>query len=416
MSVPALVLLLAQLFAPSVPTLWHAPAGHEHVVPKLSARTTRTFSNLRYEGNNRALRAETAPSAPCADAERTRALASRTAGLFLLRDALFSQQDHPTTRPACALMLPPNWVSVAVHDAMADRVTQPVMAPDLEDDTAWAALETPAALFGGFPTSDALHHWATRERAGATDEARARTLHARTAVRTLAAAAEQMRSASAKGAPAVARVGAELIAASDRAYFTDPVRRDHVIPLFVEHPSEHEIIDEGKGLVVHGRELSPAAIELTRREVYRRRLLDGPMAIERYDITRESDVRRAIEVLEMLVPTGSTGHRVYVWVGGPLIAGTERVLDVHDRVPSFVDALGRADIELDRVTVFARPVFQSRGHDRDDLIPAIDRARAQGVLYGVNMNTSALRAMMGWPRTRGADGPTLDSTTAPPNP
>ncbi len=393
-------LLLSALATAPSSSDWTAPADHEHVVPRLSRRTKRVFTNLKYEGNNKALRAPFEDHAPaCSDAERTRALADRTAGLFLLRDALFSQQDHPVQRPSCALMLPPNWVTVAVHDAMAGRVTAPVTAPALEDDEAWGALETPAALFGGFPTSDSLHGWATRPRASASEDDQIRIGNARRSVHTLAAAGERLRTASAESPEAVARVGAEIIARSDLDYFGVEIRHDHVIPLFVENPSEHEIVDEGKGLVVHGRTLSDEAIALTRREVYRRRLGDGAMAIERYDITREADVRRAIEVLEMLVPKGSgPGHHVYVWVGGPLIAGTERVEDVHDRMPSFVAALSKADIEMSRVTVFARPVFQSRGKTREDLVAATDRARTQGVLYGVNMNTSALRAKMDWPR------------------
>ncbi|MEM7155116.1 MAG: hypothetical protein AAF799_19875 [Myxococcota bacterium] len=394
-------MLLALATSTSAPTLesWTAPADHAHVVPRLSRRTRRVFSNLRYEGNNRALRAPFEDHAPaCADAERTQALAKASKGLFLLRDALFSQQDHPVHHPSCALMLPPNWVTVAVHDARAGRVTAPVQTPALDDDEAWATLDTPAKLFGGFPTSESLHRWATKSKASASADDQLRVANARTSVHTLAAAAERLRAAASRGPEAVAAEGGEIIAESDRAYFGVRMRHDRVIPLFVENPSEHEIVDEGKGLVVHGRALDPEAIALTREYVYRRRLRDGAMAIERYDITRESDVQRAIEVLEMLVPAGSgPGHHVYVWVGGPLIPGTERTEDVHDRMPEFVAALEAADIEMDRVTVFARPVFQSRGKTRDDLSAAVDRARDQGVIYGVNMNTAALRSMMGWP-------------------
>ena len=394
-------MLLALATFTSAPTLeaWTAPTDHEHVVPRLSRRTRRVFSNLRYEGNNRALRAPFEDHAPaCADAERTRELAQASRGLFLLRDALFSQQDHPVHHPACALMLPPNWVTVAVHDARAGKVTAPVQTPGLEDDGAWAKLDTPAKLFGGFPTSDSLHRWATMSKATASADDQLRIANARVSVHTLAAAGERMRAAAARGPEAVAVEGGEIIAASDRAYFGNVVRHDRVIPLFVENPSEHEIVDEGKGLVVHGRTLDPEAIALTREHVYRRRLRDGAMAIERYDITRKADVQRAVEVLEMLVPKGDVrGHHVYVWVGGPLIPGTERTEDVHDRMPEFVAALQAANIEMSRVTVFARPVFQSRGKTRDDLSAAVDRARDQGVIYGVNMNTASLRKMMDWP-------------------
>lgn len=376
-----------------------APANYEHFVPRLSRRTRHVFSNLRYEGNNRALRTPAGePADTCADAEHTRSLALRTAGLFVLRDALFSQQDHPVQRPSCALMLPPNWVTVAVDAAIEGTTPAPVVAPAPDDDAAWVALATPAALFGGFPTSDTLHAWATRSRADATPDDQARIDNARAAVHTLAAAANTLRTAVTRGPEAVAEVGGKLISQSDRDYFGAQARHDHVIPLFVEHPSEHEIVDEGKGLVVHGMSLSDRAIDLTRQHVYRARLLDGPMAIERYDITAKADVARAIRVLQMLVPKGeTTGHHVYVWVGGPLIAGTERVVDVHDRMGEFVAALSAAQIEMSRVTVFARPVFQLKGKGRAQLDAAIDRARGQGVLYGANMNTGAVRKVMGWP-------------------
>ncbi|MEM9456880.1 MAG: hypothetical protein AAGF11_22065 [Myxococcota bacterium] len=393
-------LLLASLTTAPTPTDWRAPAGYEHVVPRLGRRTRRVFSNLRYEGNNRALRTPfEQPAARCADAERTRALAARTAGLFVLRDALFSQQDHPVQQPACALMLPPNWVTVAVDDAMAGRTTAPVQAPAIQNDDAWVDLATPEQLFGGFPASQALHRWATRERTSANEEDQRRIDNARQAVRTLAGAAERLRQAAPGGPEAVAREGAEIITSSDREYFGARVRHEHVIPLFVENPSEHEIVDEGKGLVVHGRSLDPAAVALTRRAIYQRRLQDGAMALERYDITQPAEVQRAIEVLEMLVPEGSgRGHHVYVWVGGPLVAGTERVRDVYDQLPQFVTALDEANIEMSRVTVFGRPAFQSRGKNKQDLEAQVQRARAQGVLYGVNMITGALRSMMGWPR------------------
>lgn len=398
MIAPAVILLLAQLLAPSSAADWRAPAEYEHVVPRLAGHTGRVFTNLRYEGNNRALRSPFEDEvARCADAERTRGLAARTAGLFVLRDALFSQQDHPVHERACALMLPPNWVTVAVDDALAGRVTEAVAAPAVDDDAAWERLVKPEQLFGGFPTSETLHRWATRARGRAGVEDRRRIDNARHAVHVLAAAGERLRSAAVQGAEAVAREGAEIIAASDREYFGDDVRHGHVIPLFVENPSEHEVVDEGKGLTVHGRMIDPAAIVLTRREVYRRRLLDGAMAIERYDITSAADVRRAIEVLQELVPAGSgNGHLVYVWVGGPLIAGTERVEDAREELPAFMAALDGAAIERSRVVVFARPVFQAKGKGREELEAEAAWARGQGVLQGVNMIGGALRSMMGW--------------------
>ncbi len=397
MTMLAHLLTAVLLVTPGSTRDWLAPTEYEHVVPRLGGKTKRVFTNLRYEGNNRSLRSTLDPTEPpCAVAQRTAALADRTAGLFVLRDALFSQQDHPVQQRPCALMMPPNWVSVAVDAAMRGHTPAGVQAPALLDDAAWTAISTPAALFGDFVASDTLHGWATRPRQGASDEDLRRIDNARHSVHGLAADAQRLREAIATGPQAVARVGAEIIAASDRAYFGDRIRHNRVIPMFVENPSEHEIVDENKGLVAHGRDLDPEAIRMTREHVYGRRLQDGPMAVERYDITREQDVQRAIAVLEQLVPRGTRGHRVHVWVGGPLLPGTERVADVHERLPAFVARLSEANVEPSRVTVFARPVFQARGHTGADLQAGATRARDQGVLYGVNMIGAALRSMMSW--------------------
>lgn len=377
------------------PEGWRAPADALHVVPRLSHRTNKTFTNLRYEGNNRALRAPV-PTSACSDAERTRALAARTAGLFVLRDALFSQQDHPIEQASCALMVPTNWVSGVVDDVLAGRTTAPVIAPAIDDDEAWAKLATPEVMFGGFQASASLHRWAIRGRAGVDAADLARITNAREATRTLAAAANTLLAAVPSGARAVADAGADLVAASDAAYFGADVRRDHVIPLFVENPSEHEIVDENKGLQIHGRVLDPAAVAMTREVVYRRRLQDGPLALERYDITKAAEVAHLVEVLTTLVPAGEAGHPIYVWVGGPLIAGTERVEDVHARMPELVAAIEAAPLAHDRITVFARPVFQTKGRTRAELATEIDRARTSGVLYGMNMTGDALRSWMRW--------------------
>ncbi|MEM8627913.1 MAG: zinc metalloprotease HtpX, partial [Pseudomonadota bacterium] len=47
-----------------------------------------------------------------------------------------------------------------------------------------------------------------------------------------------------------------------------------------------------------------------------RRLEDGPLGIERYDLREQAEQERARVLLEALVPTGSTGHPVWLWVNG----------------------------------------------------------------------------------------------------
>ena len=377
---------------------WEAPEASEHVVPRLDRNTREVFTNLLYEGNNRAMRGpfDPRPEDGCEDAERYRELAARTAGVFVLRDALFSQQDHPIEHRSCALMMPSNWVSIAVHQTLDGKPLVAPRAPALEDDRAWAAISSAREMFGSFQASGSLFRWATRPLRGASRSHRARILNARHAVLVLAAGAEKLVAAADAGAIEVARVGAELIAASDRAYFGEGIRRDHVIPLVVENPNRDEIVRERKGLVVHGRTLRPEAVELARDTIYARRLRDGPIAVERYDITSSADVERLVTVLERLVPRGSKGHRVYVWVGGPTVRGTKRVRAAEQALPAFVERLRMESIEESRVVVFARPVFQTRRSDRARLHAFVERLGDMGVLAGVNMQGPVLRSWMGW--------------------
>lgn len=401
-----LALLLGTLLAtlPSTPAIaaptssWRAPRASEHVVPRASRFTREVFTNLRYEGNNRAMRGPFDPRASdgCEDARRYRNLAAGMAGFFVLRDALFSQQDHPIQHRACALMMPSNWVSAAVHDTLEGSPLRPVRAPALDDDTAWAAIRSARVMFGSFQPSATLFRWARRSQAHASRPTRAKIRNARHAVRILAADAQRLIAAADEGAAAVARVGAEIIAESDRMYFGAAIRRDHIIVLSVERPSAHEVVHEHKGLVVHGRTLRPEAIALAREAIYARRLRDGPIAIERYDITEPAEVDRAVAVLETLVPRGSTGHPVYVWVGGPLVEGTERVRPAYDALPAFLARLEDAPLETSRIRVFARPVFQTRGSTPADLKAFVRRLGTHGVLAGVNMKGEVLRAWMDW--------------------
>jgi len=229
-----------------------APPRYAHLVLRVGGAPGRLFSNLRYESNNRSMRGDfdPRPASGCENARRQRSIASRIRGLFVLRDALFSQQDHPIEHRACAIMMPANWVTAAVADTMGGRSLQGLAAPALEDDAAWAALASPLAMFGSFQASDRLYEVATRARASAGPLDRARIENARYNVRALAAEARHLIDAAPGGAAAVARAGAERIARSDREYFTAGIRRDHVIVLAVEHPSDHERRDENKGLSI----------------------------------------------------------------------------------------------------------------------------------------------------------------------
>ncbi|MCA9609829.1 MAG: hypothetical protein KC619_29725 [Myxococcales bacterium] len=370
---------------------WVAPARYEHLVPRVGGEPGPVFSNLRYESNNRSMRGDFDPRAEsgCDNARRQRAIAGRIRGLFVLRDALFSQQDHPVEHQACALMMPANWVTAAVADVLAGTPLRPVQAPAPTDDAAWGAIESAAAMFGSFQPSDRLFETARRPLAGATETEAAETRNARHNVRSLAEDARALIGEVPRGAEAVATCGARRIAASDRAYFTEDLRRERVIVLSVENPNEHERRDENKGFAIWGREVPERAMAMARDAVLRRRLEDGDLALERYDLTVPAERRRAIAVLEAIVPPGSTGHRVWLWVGGGIVEGTELVEDASDQLPSFRAELGRARIAHDRVIVFNRPSFRLRGHVAE-LEPTVDRFRAMGLPLSVNASSGAL--------------------------
>ncbi len=287
-------------------------------------------------------------------------------------------------------VMPGNWVTAAVADTLAGTPLRPLRAPAPADDAAWGAIQDSAAMFGSFQPSDRLFETARRALAGASPAEAGETRNARHNVRSLAADAQALIDAARRGAPAVAAAGAERIAASDRAYFGEDLRRERVIVLSVENPNEHERRDENKGFAIWGREVPPNAMAIVRDAVLRRRLEDGDLALERYDLTVPAERRRAIAVLEAIVPAGSEGHTVWLWVGGGIVPGTELVEDASAELPGFRRELARARIAHDRVVVFNRPSFRLRGHVAE-LEGAVDRFRAMGLPLSVNASSAALR-------------------------
>ena len=340
-----------------------APQRYAHLVPRLSPATGYRFRNLIYEANNMSLRGprredDFYESTGSEIAERWRVAAAGVRKVFALRDALFSQQDHPIDHDPVAVMMPPSWVSVAVAEAMAGRTIQPVEAPPLDDDEAWEALETPRDLFGSFPISDRLHEEATRPRTVLAPE-RLRVTNARRTVRSLAADAQAMIDAAGEGPAAVAEAGAERISRGDRLYFGERLRREHMILISVENPNRHEIVDEAKGLTVHGRDLPEEAVALARRAIYRRRLADGDLAIERYDLGRPQERERAIAVLEAIIPQDGEPvpgeGRLWLWVHGGLDAHGVSGRDAANFIQSFRAEVAEANVDVDRLDYLSKP-------------------------------------------------------------
>lgn len=343
--------------------LLRAPARFDHLVPRLSPPTGPRFRNLVYEANNMTMRgARSADGALYAStgreiAERWRVAAAGVAKVFALRDALFSQQDHPVDHDPVAVMMPPAWVTTAVAHVLQQRPLTPVGAPPIDDDEAWAAIETPEALFGSFPASQTLHEVATRPRTVLAPE-RLRVTNARRSVHMLARDADAMLAVVAEGGEAVAAAGAERISIGDRRYFGERLRREHVIVIGVENPNRHEIVDEAKGLVLPGMDAPEEAVTLARRAIYRARLRDGDLAIERYHLGEPLERRRAIAVLEELIPrSGGAGGDgiVWLWVHGGLDSRGVRGTDATRHIGMFRQEVAAANVDVRRVRYLSKP-------------------------------------------------------------
>lgn len=381
-----------------------APDRYAGVVPRQTFPFGARYRNLVYEGNNMAMRGPKADDGTWIASgvevrDRWRSFARGVAKVIVLRDSLFSQQDHPTDQVPAALLLPPSWVTAAVAEVEAGRALRGLVAPEPDDDAAWAAIASAAVMFGSFPGSGRLFELAVRTRTTAMPGDRLRIENARISIRSLARDTSAMVAAASGGPDAVARAGAEAMAASDRAYFGDAIRREHILPIFVENPTPHEIVDEGKGFVIAGREIDAVIVRRARDAIIRRRLADGDVAIERYDLSRPEERRRAIVFLEAIVPEGAAapGGVVWVWVNGPLDALGIRGEDATAYVVDFRAELEAARIDLSRVRLFSKPhVDLPRGEARRLAFEAaVDRFRTLDLPLSVNLDTRALRALVG---------------------
>lgn len=379
--------------------LLEAPSRYEHVTLRAGLPVGQRYENLIYEGNNKVFRGKLGEDGLYRSGDDTaedwRRWTAGVGGMVVLRDSLFSQQDHPYLQAPRALMMPPSWVSVAVAETMAGRALRaPLLAP-IEDDAAWAGPETSAAMFGSFPVSDRLFEEARVPLASSTDPAQAqRTTNARASIGMLGQAAGAMVAAAATGPDLVAATGAAWIAASDRNYFGTEQRARAIIPIFVEHPNEHESRDEGKGMGVWGMDIPAEAIAIARRAVYARRLEDGALAVERYDLREQAEWDRARGLLEDLVPRGSSGHTLWLWVNG----GSDGHGHGNSALPyieAFRNSLEDADIEMSRVRLLSKPSPRPRGPTaKADFEAAVERARALGVPASIQLNTRSAKKLL----------------------
>lgn len=346
--------------------LRRAPDLLDHLVPRLRPATGLRFRNLVYEANNVDLRGSRTEQQLYEDtgveiAERWRAGAAGVRGVLVLRDALFSQQDHPIDHNPVSIMMPVSWISVAVHEVMEGRELRPANAPDLDDDAAWAELDTPALLFGSFPPSERLHEEATKPRTVLAPQ-RLRVTNARRSVAMLAQQSRAMCDAAGEGAEAVAAAGAEAISFSDRLYFGERLRRENIILVTVENPTLHERVDEAKGFRPPRGTLSDEAIATAVDALYRRRLLDGDVGLERVDLNRMSERRHAVALLERLIPEEDPGDsQLWLYVHGGLRGSA--IEDALSHMYGFRLQLEAGNVNLSRLRLFARPPVPIGGSD-----------------------------------------------------
>lgn len=346
--------------------LRRAPDLLDHLVPRLRPATGLRFRNLVYEANNVDLRGGRTEQELYEDtgveiAERWREGAAGVRRVLVVRDALFSQQDHPIDHTPVSVMMPASWISVAVDAVMEGRELQPTNAPELDDDAAWAELDTPARLFGSFPPSERLHEEATKPRTVLAPQ-RLRVTNARRSVAMLARQSQAMCDAAGEGPEAVAAAGAEAISFSDRLYFGERLRRENIILVTVENPTLHERVDEAKGFRPPRGTLSDEAIDTAVDALYRRRLADGDVGIERVDLNRMSERRHAVALLERLIPKEDPGDsQIWLYVHGGLRGSA--IEDALSHMYGFRLQLEAGNVNLSRLRLFARPPVPIGGSD-----------------------------------------------------
>jgi len=397
---------------PAVPTEGGAhrarretPSRYASIVPKTSLERP-VFRDLVYEGHNVGLRGERDSGGMYADgvtvARRWRHVARGGRRLFALRDGLSAQQDHPTDQQWYALMMPASWVTAALANRAAGRPIVAVAAPPLDDEAAWRAPRTARELFGSFPPSRHLFRLAT---APADGKDAARTRNARRALQSLAADAAAMIAAVPHGAAAVAMAGAERIARSDRRYFGASIRRDHIILVAVENPTRDELLLEAKSPYDRERADTPAEIVAQARDaVYRRRLADGDIALERYDLSRAEERRRAIAVLEALVPRDrpSTGGVVWVWIVGPAGPRGPWFVPSADAIAGFRREIAAANVDTARVRLLPRPGLKLPDGPARKMVfeESVDRFRTLDLPLGLVLDSRELAALIAPPALR----------------
>jgi hypothetical protein len=381
----------------SSPDILTAPENYQLLIPRLSSQPSCLYQNLLYEGNNmvmRELKGSTSREwTGSSIAEHWQNIVVHTQGTFVLRDALFSQQDHPYLFLPFALMLPPNWITAA---ASQSGDLQPLIAPEVHNDSAWLAISSPEKMFGSFPPSEVLFKIATGRDTSVTD---LRLIYnARQTIVILANYTKRLIDRRKSGVDAMIKEGAEIIAQGDTLYFGGNIRKHHIIPIIVENPTLHEL-EEGKGVAILGRDNIPIeTVALVRQAIYQRRLNDGDIALERYDISNPAERKRAISVLQELIPRGSSGASVWLWVTGRM--RPDRAFEGEDAskyIDQFRIEIKTANIEESRLNMVSKPSIQlSKGKEmKRSLDDAVARFHQLHLPLSINITSEKLKQLIG---------------------
>jgi hypothetical protein len=370
-----------------------------NVMLRISSANETLSKQYLYEGNNLIMRGKLdrwglSRLTGVQISEKWRRKAQQTRKLFVLRDSLFSQQDNFTVNSPYRLLLPPRWITAAL---LTDRI-EAMTVPDLEDDLAWAALRSKSALFGSFPPSPTMFNISRQSLAKASQHSQNKIIFVRRALKQLSDYATRLIEAAQISKIAMIKEGAEIISETDREYFGDIIRRDHIVPIFVENPQPDEI-RHGKGLYPSGKvELNPSMRDLLIREIYSRRLADGDLALERYDLSNSKERQRAIHVLELIVPESSTGDSVvWLWVTGPM--QNYKTFQGKNAIPyieQFKAEVEKANINNQRLRFISKPDYKlAQGQGKyQALSKALLLYNKIGVPLGLNMQTAEYRKIV----------------------
>ena len=367
-----------------------------NVVPRADHTSSFLFDNLRYEGNNPEMRTPS-PTAdqpsPTAEevAGRWRALIAKTGGMFVLRDSLFSQQDHPFKHGIpCALMMPPNWITKAV----LTPEPKPMTAPPIDDESAWQETRgDPSTVFGSFEPSEDLHNYASQLSTDKPPALKTQILAARSTIRLLASFAnELLQTREDSGIDAAIDHGADLIATSDNSYFGSV--RAKAIPMMGIKPSEEDSISGMKAL----EDTSNQIIET----VMRRRLDDGDLLlIYRYqypfDLSSPEERRQALTTLSRVIPPSAPpGGVVWLWVWGGSDSDSQSGWDDPTTyIEIFKEELRSEEIDLSRLRFYAKPTSEYEGPDASDQFEnELDRYQSFGFALSVNTDATGVKKWM----------------------